>query len=128
LAHFAIVQHSGWNMDLTNEPGVLAGTLPFTICISDQNATSGVGMCGIEPTLAKTSTQFIKSSKVARGVQPPDTPMASFATTTDCSDAGEADFASTPSLIGANWNTRNNRGSAISYKAFNTAKITSILQ
>jgi hypothetical protein len=128
LAHFAIVQHSDWNMDNTNEAGVLAGTLPFTIRISDQNATSGPGMCGIEPALAKTSAQFIKSSRVARGVQAPDQAMPGFGPTTDCSDAGASDFASTPSLMESNWNTRNNRANAISYNAFNTAKITSILQ
>ena len=128
LAHFAIVQHSDWNMDNTNEAGVLTGTLPFTIRISDQNATSGPGMCGIEPALAKTSAQFIKSSRVARGVQAPDQAMSGFGPTTDCSDAGASDFASTPSLMESNWNTRNNRANAISYSAFNTAKITSILQ
>jgi hypothetical protein len=127
-AHFAIVQHSDWNMDNTNETGVLAGTLPFTVRISDQNATSGSGMCGIEPTLAKTSAQFVKSSRVARGAQPPDQPMPGFLTTTDCSDAGAVDFASTPAIIGANWNTRNNRNNAINYKAFNTTKITTLLQ
>jgi hypothetical protein len=128
LAHFAIVQHSDWNMDNTNEVGVLAGTLPFTIRISDQNATSGAGMCGIEPALAKTSAQFVKSSRVARGVQAPDQAMPGFGPTTDCSDAGGSDFASTPSLMESNWNTRNNRANAIHYSSFNTAKITSILQ
>jgi hypothetical protein len=128
VAHFAIVQHSDWNMDNTNEAGVLAATLPFTIRISDQNGPAGAGKCGIEPTLAKTSALFIKASRVARGVQAPEQPIAAFATTTDCSDAGGSDFSSIPSIMEANWNTRNNRSNAISYNAFNTAKITSIMQ
>jgi hypothetical protein len=129
-AHFAIVQHSGWNLDNCNENGVQAGTLPFAIRIEDQNRYTG-GPTNNAPappmpvSANRTTAIFANAWDIATGFNGarPNPAIANFQTTKDASDAGSHHFASNVTALDSNWGTRNNRNSPVSYNQYTVKNI-----
>lgn len=130
MNHFIIIQHSQWNQDNCNEPGVLDGTKPFFQRINDQNGTSGRGKTPPSDTvsIARTSQTFYNAYWVAWGPDDtlctkddPNIDMLYF--TTDASDSGSHRYGSTSSLLDANWNKRNNNDTKINFSSWTLSAI-----
>ncbi len=116
IEHFAIVQHSTWNQDNTNEPNVKNDTLKFMIRINDQNGNTGVGNVVLDVSAAKTSPAFEYAYEVAIGFVDADPIIHStFKGKDDASDSGSHSFATDVPVITAHWNQRDNNDNHVQY-------------
>jgi hypothetical protein len=105
--HFAIIQHSTWNIVETNEPATRLIADAFTMRIEDQNPYSGGGKPPLTVSATKTSAVFAAAWSVAVNSATPSG-IANFTASRDASDAGSHYFATRAAKLDTHWGTRGN--------------------
>ncbi len=102
---FAVVQHSGWNIKNATETTAQNIIVSFTIRIKDQNDYTGVGKLTFFAEASRTSVAFESAWRAAR-LGTSFTQIPNLKGTSDGSDAGSHDFATSSDMLDANWGKR----------------------
>jgi hypothetical protein len=119
--NFAVVQHSIWNWDNATDAASRTIIGNFTIRIEDQNPFSGLGKPPVTVSAAKTSASFVTAWQVCQGSLASG--ITNFQFRNDASDAGSHSFATSSNYLDANWNTRNNITTPITYRAYGLSEM-----